>query len=129
MEGLHLGEGWAAWIPVMVCGEDVKRKKPDPEVYGQVLRALGITPLQAVALEDSPGGVAAARAADVPVIVTLSSYFSAASFEGAIAIGPGLHDRSGWRPLPAQAPNQRRAVNLADIEQWHAQMDMVSHHA
>ena len=122
----HLGDRWADWFPVMVCGEDVQRKKPDPEVYVRALRELNISPLEAVAIEDSPGGVAAARAADVPVVVALSSYFADAAIEGAIAIGPGLHERRGWRPALPQHADASAHVRLSDIESWHAQMDSVS---
>lgn len=121
----HLGPGWAEWFAVSVCGEDVQRKKPDPEVYVQALRALGIGPLDAVAIEDAPGGLAAARAADIPVVVTRSAYFANAPIEGAIAVGPGLHERHGWRPALRVDAGEARGVELDDIEAWRAQMDSV----
>lgn len=120
----HLGPRWATHFAAIVCGEDVAHKKPDPEVYRKALEALRIGPLDAVAIEDSPGGAAAARAADVPVIVTRSAYFQASTFEGAIAIGPHFGDRRGWKPAPAASAESR--ITLADIEGWHAQMDIVS---
>ena len=120
---VHLGPHWQDHFVAVVCGEDVQRKKPDPEVFQRALKALGIGPLEAVALEDSPGGVAAARAADVPVIVTRSAYFDGATLEGAIAIGPGLQGRDGWRPA-LRGPQGR--VTLDDIQAWHAAMDSVS---
>ncbi len=123
---LHLGDRWAEWFAVIVCGEDVQRKKPDPEVYLRALRALGIGPLEAVAIEDSPGGVAAARAADIPVIVARSAYFADATIEGAIAIGPGLHRRRGWSPALRIGSNADEAVGLDDIESWRSQMESVS---
>ena len=125
--GLHLGARWHERFAAVVCGEDVRRKKPDPEVYQLALRALRIGPLEAVAIEDSPGGVAAARAAEIPVVVTRSAYFADAAIDGAIAIGPGLHERSGWRPAlrPADAGADAR-VGLDDIEGWCAQGDTVS---
>lgn len=122
----HLGERWAEQFAVIVCGEDVQKKKPDPEVYLQALAALDIGPLEAVAMEDSPGGVAAARAADVPVVVARSAYFEGAAIEGAIAIGPGLHERRGWRPGLRTLGNDAEPVGLDDIEAWCAQMDTVS---
>jgi HAD superfamily hydrolase (TIGR01509 family) len=120
----QFGPGWAGWFDAVVCGEDVRTKKPDPEGYRRALALLRLPPLACAAVEDSPGGLAAARAADLPVIVTLSSYFSDAILDGAIAIGPGFHQRAGWRPAlpgPAQGP-----VTLTDLRHWHAQMDMVS---
>ena len=124
--GAHLGEQWAQWFSTVVCGEDVQGKKPDPEAYLRALQTLRIGPLDAVAIEDSPGGVAAARAACVPVVVTRSSYFAGATLEGAIAIGPGLHSRKGWRPALPPSDHGDSCVSLHDIEDWHAQMDTVS---
>lgn len=123
--GVHLGAQWAEAFAVTVCGEDVQRKKPDPEVYVAALRALELGPLEVVAIEDSPGGVAAARAADCAVVVTRSACFMDAPIEGAIAIGPGLHTRAGWHPaLPTGGAAGR--VRLDDIEHWHALRDTVS---
>lgn len=42
---------------------DVKNAKPDPELYLSVLAAFNLQPDQAIALEDSPNGVLAARRA------------------------------------------------------------------
>ena len=122
---VHLGQRWADGFAVTVCGEDVQRKKPDPEVYLEALRTLAIGPLEAVAIEDAPGGVAAARAADVPVVVTRSAYFALAPIEGAVAVGPGLHDRRGWRPALRVGAAPDDTVGLDDIEAWCAQMDSV----
>ena len=124
---LNLGPRWRERFAVVVCGEDVRQKKPHPEVYLLALQALGISPLEAVAIEDSPGGVAAAREAQIAVVVTRSAYFSNATIDGAVAIGPGLHERSGWRPalLPGARPDE--PVGLDDIQQWCALNDTVSH--
>jgi HAD superfamily hydrolase (TIGR01509 family) len=43
--------------------DDVKRTKPDPELYIAVCECLGVEPAEAVALEDSANGIAAAKAA------------------------------------------------------------------
>jgi HAD superfamily hydrolase (TIGR01509 family) len=122
----QLGADWVTQFASVVCGEDVRAKKPDPEVYQRCLRELGVSPLHAVALEDSPGGVAAARAADVPVIVTRSHYFAAAPIDGALAIGPGLHTRAHWRPSLRPMPGDAQGVTLDDIQAWCTQMDTVS---
>jgi HAD superfamily hydrolase (TIGR01509 family) len=45
------------------CSDDVPRVKPDPALYRAVLDALGLHADQAVALEDSPNGIAAAKRA------------------------------------------------------------------
>lgn len=114
----HLGPRWTEWFGAVVCGEDVERKKPDPAVFHVALDRLGIGPGEAVAIEDSPAGVAAARAAGLPVVVTRSSYFADAVVDGACAVGPGLDRRGGWSPPPqAGKPGQDR-VDLDDIRSW-----------
>jgi len=42
------------------CADNVRRTKPDPELYLAALYALGLRAEQAVALEDSPNGIRAA---------------------------------------------------------------------
>ena len=53
---------------VIVAKEDVTAPKPDPEGYRLALTQLGVEPSEAVALEDSPTGLAAARAAGIAVV-------------------------------------------------------------
>jgi HAD superfamily hydrolase (TIGR01509 family) len=112
-----LGPGWARHFGAVVCNEDVQRKKPDPEAFVRALRALGVAPRAALALEDSPAGVAAALAAGVPVVVTRSFYFPQAEVAAAVAVGPGLHLRQGWRPAPAAGDGP---IGLDDLRAWHA---------
>lgn len=52
----------------IVCGEDVAEPKPAPDIYLEACLRLGVAPAEAVALEDSPIGVAAAAAAGLIVI-------------------------------------------------------------
>jgi HAD superfamily hydrolase (TIGR01509 family) len=115
---LHLGPGWPHWFDARVCGEDVRRKKPDPEVYVRALRQLGACPSQAVAIEDSPAGAASARGADLPVVLTRSRYFSDSVFHGVVAIGPGLHRREGWQPRVDAPDPGSGGILLQDIDRW-----------
>ncbi|MCS6781025.1 MAG: HAD-IA family hydrolase [Geminicoccaceae bacterium] len=63
-----------AAFATLVCGEDTKRKKPDPEVYRLALERLGLPPGRALAVEDSRNGVLAAKGAGVPVVAIPSLY-------------------------------------------------------
>lgn len=45
------------------CADDVKRTKPDPELYLAVLDVMGIQPHEAIALEDLANGAFAAKSA------------------------------------------------------------------
>ena len=47
------------------CGDDVSATKPDPEVYLSALERMDTRADEAFAIEDSPVGIAAARAADL----------------------------------------------------------------
>lgn len=53
---------------VVRCADDVARVKPDPALYLAVLEATGVAAPQAVALEDSPNGVLAAKRAGLTCV-------------------------------------------------------------
>jgi HAD superfamily hydrolase (TIGR01509 family) len=55
-------------FPVVVCGNDVSRGKPDPEPYLLAARRLGVEPSRCIVLEDSITGVTAAEAAGCFVV-------------------------------------------------------------
>ena len=60
LERVGLSQGWAA----IECADgDAGVAKPEPHLYEAVLSKLGITGAEAIALEDSPNGIAAAKAA------------------------------------------------------------------
>jgi beta-phosphoglucomutase-like phosphatase (HAD superfamily) len=52
-------------IDCVRCRDDVAKAKPDPDVYLAVLACLGVSPDETLAVEDSPNGIAAARAAGI----------------------------------------------------------------
>ena len=54
-----------AYFDCIVCGDEVARTKPFPDVYQAVLTKLGIQADQAIALEDFPNGVQAAKQAGI----------------------------------------------------------------
>ncbi|WFE28576.1 HAD family phosphatase [Solwaraspora sp. WMMD791] len=54
---------------VVVCGDEVTATKPDPAPYLSAAAALGVPARRCLAVEDSPAGVASARAAGAAVLV------------------------------------------------------------
>jgi HAD superfamily hydrolase (TIGR01509 family) len=60
--------GLADEFAVVVAADEVENPKPAPDLYLRACELLGVRPTDAVALEDSPTGVAAARAAGLFVI-------------------------------------------------------------
>ncbi len=68
-----MGPELAAEIEVIASGEEVRCKKPAPDVYRLAMQRLGVSPDECVALEDSEMGLKAATAAGVPAVVTVNS--------------------------------------------------------
>jgi HAD superfamily hydrolase (TIGR01509 family) len=55
------------FFDVIVTGEEVQRGKPDPDIYLQTARRLGVPPDRCLAIEDALAGVAAAKGAHMCV--------------------------------------------------------------
>jgi HAD superfamily hydrolase (TIGR01509 family) len=67
----------------IVTRDDTERAKPFPDLYQEAVRRLGVDPRSAVAFEDSPNGVTAAKSAGlvcvaVPCDMTRDLHFGAA---------------------------------------------------
>ena len=74
--------------PLIIDAEAVSRGKPDPQGYLLAARALGVDPEGCLVIEDSPAGVAAARAAGATVWVVNA----ATPMSGADRTYPTLND-------------------------------------
>ena len=61
------------WFDVVVTGDDVTKKKPDPQIYEITAEKLGLPPDRCVVLEDAPAGVASAKAAGAACVAVTSS--------------------------------------------------------
>jgi HAD superfamily hydrolase (TIGR01509 family) len=60
----HLTElGLSSYFDCIKCRDDVTRVKPDPALYQAVVETFALQPHQAIALEDSPNGITAAKRA------------------------------------------------------------------
>ena len=86
-----LGVHWEQAFGAVVCAEDAPQKKPHPQAYQVALQRLGVAADEAFALEDSPNGLAAARAAGIRCGVTRSAYFAQARFDGAAWVRDDLN--------------------------------------
>lgn len=65
--------GRADAFDATVTGRDVTRGKPNPQVFLLAAERLGLPPARCVVIEDAPVGVAAARAAGMPVIALVGT--------------------------------------------------------
>lgn len=95
--GLLQGGPFAA----IVSANDVEHPKPAPDIYLEASVRLGVTPADAVALEDSPIGVASAAAAGMFVIGV--PYFAGADIPGASLLADSLADAQVARALGLSA--------------------------
>ncbi|HYX66193.1 MAG TPA: HAD-IA family hydrolase [Burkholderiales bacterium] len=77
-------------IALLVCADEVPRKKPAPDIYLRALSLLRKSATACVALEDSANGLRAARAAGLATIVTPSRWTMAQDFAGADLLRPDL---------------------------------------
>jgi len=73
---LHANLGAAPEIgfDVIACGDQVKEKKPAPDIYRLALASLRLAPEHCIAFEDSSNGLRAAKAAGLVTVVTPSGW-------------------------------------------------------
>ena len=81
-----LGLGWAGDFDAIVAGDDVRHKKPAPDVYLETLARLKLDAADCVAIEDSANGLIAASRAGIPVLITRSMFFADDDFSKAQAV-------------------------------------------
>ena len=62
-----------AWFDAVITGDDVTRKKPDPQIYRLAGERLALPPERCVVVEDAPVGVQAAKAAGMWCVAVTSS--------------------------------------------------------
>lgn len=82
------------------CRDDVARVKPAPDLYLAVLECLGVKPEDAIAIEDSPNGIAAAKDAGmwcvgIPNVITGGLDLSRADFILSSLAGQSPADLAG----------------------------------
>ena len=57
--------GVGGWFDAVVCADDTERHKPDPDVFLEAARRLGVEPTRCVAFEDTDLGLEAVRRANM----------------------------------------------------------------
>jgi HAD superfamily hydrolase (TIGR01509 family) len=81
----------------IVTAADIEHPKPAPDIYLEACRRLEVDPVAAIALEDSPIGIAAAAAAGMFVIGV--PYFAGSEIPGASLLADSLADVAVARAL------------------------------
>jgi beta-phosphoglucomutase-like phosphatase (HAD superfamily) len=116
-----LGSRGLDMFSVIACGDQVRAKKPAPDVYRLALHGLGLHPEHAVAFEDSGHGVRSAVAARLYTVVTPNFWTVDGDFSGAALRLPHLGDPD--HPLPGEpggALSGAAWLTLDELERRHA---------
>lgn len=71
LQQIQIGE---ELFDAIVTGNDVQRKKPDPEIFLLAAQRLGLSPQFCLVVEDAPNGVQAAKSASATCLGLTSSF-------------------------------------------------------
>jgi HAD superfamily hydrolase (TIGR01509 family) len=112
-----LGTRGLGLFSVIACGDQVRAKKPAPDIYRLALHHLGLTSERCAAFEDSANGLHAAAAAGLWTVVTPTFWTEDSDFSAASLLLPSF---GGPRaPLAGEPGNKLRDaawLTVAEIE-------------
>jgi HAD superfamily hydrolase (TIGR01509 family) len=77
---------------LILAGDIVSKKKPDPEIYNLALKLLKMVQGDCIVIEDSKNGLLAAKAAGIPCVITTNHYTRDEDFTGAELVVEELGD-------------------------------------
>ena len=104
-----------AAFELVVTGDEVAGRKPDPEAYLTVLRRLGTTVGDTVAVEDSHEGLAAAKAAGLACVVVTNGYTADHDLSAADLVLDGFGEPG--RPARVVAdPHRTGCAGVLDLD-------------
>jgi HAD superfamily hydrolase (TIGR01509 family) len=92
-----LGHERKARFDVILAGDVVSKKKPDPEIYTLALERLRLEPAECVVIEDNRNGLLAAKGAGIYCVVTTNGYTQDEDFSEADLVVPELGDSPNVR--------------------------------
>jgi len=87
-----LGPERKAKFDLILAGDVVSKKKPDPEIYNLALQRLDLKPNECVVIEDSRNGLLAAKTAGIYCVITTNSYTKDEDFTEADVVVSELGD-------------------------------------
>jgi HAD superfamily hydrolase (TIGR01509 family) len=113
---IHLGPAALGCFAVIAAADQVRRKKPAPDIYAYVLHELALSSDDCVAIEDSYNGLTAAKGAGVYTVVTPSYWTRTEDFSSADLVLPTLGSEA--RPLtpPAAALVGHTMLGIRELE-------------
>jgi HAD superfamily hydrolase (TIGR01509 family) len=114
-----VGKDRADRFDLLLAGDVVPRKKPDPAIYLLALERLAVPPAEVLVVEDSRNGLLAAVGADLRCLMTVNGYTEEEDSSEATLVVSSLGDPDGERTRVIA--NRSRAtpgesITLADLE-------------
>lgn len=106
-------------IDLILAGDIVTKKKPDPEIYLLALKKTGFSPKEVLVVEDSENGLIAGKDAGIKVLVTVNEYTKNENLSRADAVVTSFGDET----MPAEVLTgklelrESTVVHVSDIEQ------------
>lgn len=85
-----LSTGLADFFEFVVGGDEVEHGKPAPDLFRAAAAGLGVEPESCLAVEDSPAGIASARAAGMTVLAVERGRYSIDDLRNADLVVPRL---------------------------------------
>jgi beta-phosphoglucomutase-like phosphatase (HAD superfamily) len=89
LERLGIGE---VWDVIATADGDRARAKPSPTLYVEALESVGVPAREAVAVEDSPNGIAASKAAGIFTVAVPNAVTAGLDLSGADLTAVSLED-------------------------------------
>jgi len=87
-----MGKQRKTYFEIVLAGDVVSKKKPDPEIYDLAKKRLGLDGRECVVIEDSRNGLLAAVGAGMRCLITTSTYTQDEDFNEAARVVPELGD-------------------------------------
>ncbi|MFA6981596.1 MAG: HAD family phosphatase [Patescibacteria group bacterium] len=113
VESVFAKLGISQIFDAIVCGDEVKRPKPDSEMYKKAAKLLEVSPRHIVAFEDSPTGAKASVAAGCTTIVVYDATFSESDYPKQVAtMISGFDDVVGRMDLTFRETLEKTAQQL-----------------
>ena len=100
--------GLSHFFEEIVTTDQVRAAKPAPDLYLRAVELLGVDPADAIAVEDSPNGVAAAKAAGLYCVAVPGPMTRTLSFDAADTVLPSLDARPAAEWIAEAAADRTR---------------------
>ncbi len=101
---------------IVLAGDVVSHKKPDPEIYNLALSRTGLKPDEVIIVEDSKNGVLAGKAAGAKVIVTTNYYTKKEDVSSGDIIVTCLGDPDGEKGILTKGGNDLKFDGVLHVK-------------